>query len=234
MVAMPNHEFVMGVSPHDKFANDTERPAHRVVFAHPWAISRYPVTVADFRKFRPDHGPGEKEMLPAVLLNCEDAIAFCQWLAVRTSRAYRLPSEAEWEFACRAGVDRPFSTGDVLTPQQANYFYAESGERVGTGRRTPVGSYPPNAYGLYDMQGNICEWTADSWHPNYHGAPVDGSSWTESGDATQRVIRGGAWDYMPRLLRSSWRDVFSFHSKRDNLGFRIAETLHSHDSTSQK
>lgn len=227
MIVMPKGDFMMGASPDDKFATDTERPVHRVAFTKGWAIARYPITVADFRKFRPDHAPEEEETWPVVQVSCEDALAFCQWLARKTSRAYRLPSEAEWEFACRAGTRTPFFTGDTMTPKQANYFYSESGERVGLGRRTPIGLYAPNAYGVHDMQGNMGEWVADRWHPDYHGAPTDGSARLHGGDPTLRVIRGGAWDYLPRLLRSSWRDAFPAHGKRDNLGFRLALTLSS-------
>jgi formylglycine-generating enzyme required for sulfatase activity len=93
--------------------------------------------------------------------------------------------------------------------------------RIGLGRRTPVGSFPPNAFGLHDLHGNVCEWVEDTWHPNYLGSPDDGRAWVETGDS-RHVVRGGAWDYLPRLLRSSWRDWRPAEHRADNLGFRVA------------
>jgi formylglycine-generating enzyme required for sulfatase activity len=121
-------------------------------------------------------------------------------------------AQAEWEYCCRAGTTTIFAAGDVLEPAHANYLYDEHGLKIGPGTRTPPGTYPANAFGLEDMHGNVCEWTADAWRPAYDGPPDD----------RHRTIRGGAWDYMPRLLRSAWRDFAAPGTMRDNLGFRIA------------
>jgi formylglycine-generating enzyme required for sulfatase activity len=221
MIQLPDGEFLMGENIHDKFADDTERPAHRVCIVPGVAIGAFPVTAREFRQFRPEHSPDDGDDLPVVRVSWCDACAYCGWLTEQTGREYRLPSEAEWEFACRAGSRAPFPSGNDITVAEANFLYDEHGARIGVGRRTPVGSYPPNAYGLYDLHGDVCEWVADAWHPNYAGAPPDGRPWLASGDA-RRVIRGGAWDYLPRLLRSSWRDWRLAQHRADNVGFRVA------------
>jgi formylglycine-generating enzyme required for sulfatase activity len=161
------------------------------------------------------------ETLPVVDVTWWDACAYCKWLTALTGRTYRLPSEAEWEYACRAGSRSPFTFGDTLTVAEANFYYDEHGVRVGLGHPTIVGSYPANAFGLYDLHGNVCEWAQDTWHPNYRGAPQDGQPWVAP-DSSRRVIRGGAWDYLPRLLRSAGRDWQLADRATDNVGFRVA------------
>ena len=222
LVVLAVGEFMMGESADDKFANDTERPAHRVHFTRAFALGKFPVTVGEYRAFRPGHAPADAGDLPVVNVSWEEALAYCAWLSEQTVRAFRLPSEVEWEFACRAGSERPFAGGGEITPADANYFYDEHGQRIGPGARTPVGRYPANAWGLHDLHGNVCEWVEDVWHSGYDSAPGDGAAWLANGDPRRRVIRGGAWDYLPRLLRCSWRDALPADSRRDNLGFRIA------------
>jgi formylglycine-generating enzyme required for sulfatase activity len=216
---IPAGEFVMGESDTDKFANDTERPRHVVRFTASFRMAAFPVTNAEFRRYVPHFAADEPEELPAVNVSWCEALNYCAWLAAKTGESVRLPSEAEWEYACRAGTRTPFHTGIEITPADANFLYDEHGFRVGRGARTPAGTFAPNAFGLEAMHGNVCEWCADTWHPSYHGAPADGSAWI--GAATRRVIRGGAWDYLPRLLRSSWRDALPETTRRDNVGFRI-------------
>jgi formylglycine-generating enzyme required for sulfatase activity len=224
MIVLPPGEFMMGENASDKFANDTERPAHCIKFSKRFALGKFPVTTGEFRAFRPEHFPNDDEHLPVVQVNWHDAAAYCEWLAEKMDRPYRLPSEAEWEFACRAGSHTPFSSGNGITTALANFLYDENGLRTGVGRRTPVGSYPANPFGLHDFHGNVCEWVADTWHPDYAGAPADGSAWNDS-HHDSRVIRGGAWDYLPSLLRSSWRDRRDANFRSDNLGFRVALSL---------
>lgn len=223
MVKVPPGAFIMGETAGDKFANDTERPRHRVAISHEFALGVFPVTAGQFREFRPGHSPEDADDLPAVYVSWQDAVDFCRWLAEATGRHYRLPSEAEWEYACRAGAATPFASGGDITTHSANFLYAESGQRIGVGSRTPGGVFPPNRFGFHDMHGNVCEWVADAWHANYDGAPGDGSTWSGQHD-DRRVIRGGAWDYLPRLLRSSWRDWRPMHHRADNIGFRVAMT----------
>lgn len=226
MVRLPAGEFWMGESDYDKFANNTERPSHRVTIEAGVSMGSHPVTVGEYRDYDPKHAVDEWPALPVVSVTWHDAVAYCAWLSDETGITFRLPSEAEWEFACRAGSRTPFSFGNDITIADANFFYSESGERVGPGQRTAVGSYAANPLGLHDMHGQVCEWVADYWHANYNNAPDDGSAWMADGDPNLRVIRGGAWDYLPRLLRSSWRDGLSAFTSRDNVGFRIA-TSHS-------
>jgi formylglycine-generating enzyme required for sulfatase activity len=221
MVELCAGEFVMGENTDDKFATDTERPAHRVTIPCNFALGSFPVTVGEFRRFHCGHAPGETDDLPVVRVSWHEAVAYCEWLTLQSGRSFRLPTEAEWEFACRAGSRTPFAPGHEISPAQANYFYDENGLRIGAGRRTPVGHYAPNAFGIFDLHGNVCEWVADAWHPDYHGAPADGRVWTDAG-ADRHVIRGGAWDYLPRLLRSAWRDWRPMDCRADNIGFRVA------------
>jgi formylglycine-generating enzyme required for sulfatase activity len=215
MIALPATRFVLGAGPDDKFATDTERPAQVVQLAA-FALGRGPVTVAEFRAFTPEHALDENAAWPVAGVSWADAVAYCGWLSRETRRAYRLPAEAEWEWACRAGSRTPFATGSELTAADANFLYQENGERIGPGTRTPVGAYPANAFGFHDLHGNVCEWVADAWHPGYDA---------EAGDLARRVIRGGGWDYLPRLLRSAWRDGLPIDTRRDNLGFRVATSL---------
>ena len=235
MVALPAGEFIMGENKEDKFANETERPAHQVRIASSFSLGKFPVTVAQFLKFRAAESSfdvrcsmfgvesprTEGHNLPIVRVSWHDATAYCEWLTAQTDRFYRLPTEAEWEFACRSGTNGPFFFGDEISVSDANFLYDEQGLRAGLGHRTPVGNFGPNAFGLHDMHGNVCEWVVDTWHPDYNGAPADGTAWIEQGNS-QRVIRGGAWDYLPRLLRSPWRDWRFASYRADNIGFRVA------------
>lgn len=207
MITIPAGRFVMGTMGEDRFANSTERPAPEVVIEKPFAVARFPITESQWSAF----AGGEGSSLPVVRVSWWEARRYAEWLSNQSGKPFRLLTEAEWEYACRAGSTTIFNVGYLLIPEQANCLYDEHGFKVGHGHRTPPGAYPPNAFGLEDMHGNVCEWVADEWRANYDAAP----------DETHRVIRGGAWDYMPRLLRSSWRDFAAPETKRDNLGFRI-------------
>ncbi len=222
---VPATAFWMGETPNDKFATDTERPRHRVTFLRRFALGVHPVTVEEYRCFAPEHQPAAAPRWPVTNVSWDDATGYCEWLGQQTGEAFRLPSEAEWECACRAGTDTCFCTGDDLSLEQANFLYAEDGQRVGRGALQPVGTYPANQYGLHDLHGNVAEFCVDVWNPNHRDAPSDGSARTAGPDPSRRVIRGGAWDYLPRLLRSAWRDGVSRTQRRDNLGFRVALTL---------
>ena len=209
IVKIPPGRFLMGTVGNDRFANSTERPAHEVRMDRAFAVARFPVTESQWHDFA--HA-GPASSLPAIQVSWHQAVEYAAWLRTLTGSPYRMLTEAEWEYCCRAGTTTLFNTGNDLEPGQANYFYDEHGFKVGPGRRTPQGSYAPNAFGLEDMHGNVCEWVADSWRPSYAG----------EADLGARVIRGGAWDYLPRLLRSAWRDYAPPETQRDNLGFRVA------------
>lgn len=206
---VPAGRFDMGTAGNDRFTNSTERPVHDVVIERSFFVSTFPTTEAQWSSFR---AGTPSSPLPVVRVSWFDATAYSAWLRERTGRPFRLLTETEWEYACRAGSRTIFSTGDDITPQHANYLYDEHGFKVGPGHRTPEGRYGTNAFGLEDMHGNVCEWVSDRWRPDYTTPPVDGL----------HVIRGGAWDYMPRLLRSAWRDSAPPGTQRDNLGFRVA------------
>ena len=174
----------MGENAEDKFANDTERPLHQVIFAAPFALGKFPVTVEEYRRFRPAHSPEEPADWPVVRVSWQDATDYCHWLTEKRGQRFRLPTEPEWEFACRAGTRTPFAVGDEIALTQANYLYDEAGRQIGAGKRTAVGSYPPNAFGLHDLHGNVCEWVADSWHPELPGRA---SGWTSVGQTGRQA-----------------------------------------------
>jgi formylglycine-generating enzyme required for sulfatase activity len=220
LVEIPAGDFVMGETADDKFAGATERPAHRVVIPKPFLMSPFPVTTGEYRRFKQEPSRGDDD-LPAVNVSWDDACAYCAWLTAATGRPFRLPAEAEWEYACRAGSRDAFSWGAEIHAGDANFLHDEHCTRIGPGQRTPRGTYPANSFGLYDMHGNVCEWVADAWHADYAGAPEVASIWPAPAGEGRRVIRGGAWDYMPRLLRSAWRDWLPRETRRDNVGFRV-------------
>jgi formylglycine-generating enzyme required for sulfatase activity len=159
-------------------------------------------------------------------LSWDDAQAYLNWLSQEIGRAHRLPSEAEWEFACRAGTTTRYSFGDAITPQQANYasgFF----QVFLSGRTSEVGTYSPNSWGLHDMHGNVWEWVEDDWHKNYQGAPNDGSAWTAKGAVWPRrcVLRGGSWVLKPKECRSAYRSWTVTDLRSYSVGFRVARTL---------
>lgn len=197
MRPIPKGTYWVGAGEDDKFALDCERPRRRVTLDRDVWLGVFPVTEREM---------GGTTDLPAVAVSWFDAVAYCAALRAATGEPWRLPTEEEWEIACRAGSATPFASGKMIAPGNANFLYDETGNRVGPGRRTPKGSYPANAFGYEDMAGNVLEWCLDEWHP---------------GSGTH-VIRGGAWDLLPRLLRSSWRDAAPPETRRDNLGFRLA------------
>jgi len=224
LVLIPGGSFWMGENEEDKFASDTERPRH-FVEVKPFCLGKNLVLLEEYRAFRPDHEAELPAEWPAAKVSWDDAVAYCDWLSGEHGAAYRLPTEAEWEYAARAGTQTPYPWGDTMDAGQANYWYDEQGQKVGAGHRTPPGVYPENGFGLHDMLGNLCEWVQDTWHPNYEGSPQDGSAWESPALTSRRVLRGGAWDYLPRLLRVSWRDALPHSARRDNVGFRIATSV---------
>lgn len=216
-LTIPAGVFRMGGSCEDKFVTAVELPAREVKVAA-FELAVHPVTIGQWNAVMEANFDGDPD-LPKTGVSYHEATAFA------AGAGARLPSEAEWEYACRAGSATVFPQGGNLGADDANFLYDECGEVVGCGRPSPVGSHPPNAFGLHDMTGNVCEWTADLWHPNYRNSPCDGSAWLEGGQPGRRVIRGGAWDHLPRLLRASWRDWATESSRWDNLGFRIARDI---------
>ena len=185
MVKIPTGSFLMGSPTSEESHFASESPQHKVTLETFW-MSQSPITQAQWVSVmgdNPSHFKGED--LPVECVSWHDAMEFCQRLSEQTGDTYTLPSEAQWEYACRAGTTTPFHFGKTITPDQANYDgnYTYNGGPRGEYRQqtTPVGIFPPNDWGLYDMHGNVWEWCLDQWHPNYEGAPVDGSAW-EGGD----------------------------------------------------
>ncbi len=182
------------------------------------------------RKGRSFRNPGfaQTSRHPVVGASWDDAVAYCQWLSKTTGKDYRLPGEAEWEYACRAGTQGPFWWGSAISTDDANYdgnsTYA--GGKKGQYRKAtvPVESFKPNPWGLYQVHGNVWEWCADNWHENYRGAPEDGSVW-KGGDEGRRVLRGGSWHGDPRDLRAAARVRDSSGDRSDHAGFRVARTI---------
>lgn len=160
---------------------------------------------------------------PVVMVSWHDAQGFIGWLNKKEgARAYRLPSEAEWEYAARAGTTTRYSWGDAIGRNRANCY--DCGSEWDDKRPAPVGSFAPNAFGLYDMHGNVREWVADCWNDSYRGAPADGSAWT-SGDCDSRVLRGGSWSYLPQGLRSANRNWLTPSVRNFIDGFRLVQDL---------
>ncbi|MCX7114179.1 MAG: SUMF1/EgtB/PvdO family nonheme iron enzyme [Proteobacteria bacterium] len=177
------------------------------------------------RQLPEDKGWG-RDNRPVIYVSWHDAQAYCAWLSEQTGCGYRLPSEAEWEYACRAGTQTPFSFGGNITPEQVNYYDTNpyAGDKKGQYRKktVPVQSLPPNAWGLYEMHGNVWEWVQDAWHSDYQGAPTDGSVWESAETGAGRVLRGGSWDFGAGGCRSAFRNSYPPGPQYYNAGFRCA------------
>jgi formylglycine-generating enzyme required for sulfatase activity len=175
-----------------------------------------------------DPGFGQDDSHPVVCVNWEDAKAYAKWLSQKTGKDYRLPSEAEWEYACRAGTQAPFWWGSPISTAQANYdgSHALGGGETGEWLRktVPVKSFQPNPWGLYQVHGNVWEWCEDCWNGDYHNAPRDGSA-RSAGDCGQRVFRGGSWGNDPRDLRAAQRYMGAHEVRNRFVGFRVARTI---------
>jgi formylglycine-generating enzyme required for sulfatase activity len=171
------------------------------------------------QKLPEDRGWGRGRR-PAINVSWDDAQAYIAWLSQGIGRAYRLPSEAEWEYACRARTTSRYSFGEAITPDDANYADSR------LGRTTAVGAYSANRWGLHDMHGNVLEWVEDDWHENYQGAPSDGSAWKDVGrDRRRCVLRGGSWFDLSGFCRSAFRFKINSDLRCDYFGFRVARTL---------
>jgi formylglycine-generating enzyme required for sulfatase activity len=229
MIVIPAGSFMMGSPPTEKGRLTNEGPQHQVTIANPFAVSKFEVTFdewdtcvayGDCAQPVSDNGWGHGR-LPVTNVSWEDAQRYVSWLSRMTGKPYRLLSEAEYEYATRAGTETPFPWGDKVGTGNANCN--------GCGSRwnrqaAPVGSFAANGFGLYDMQGNITQWVADCYHPTYEGAPTDGSAWT-TGDCKRRMHRGTSWRDGPGMLRSAGRGREVLDSVGPRLGFRVARTL---------
>jgi len=203
-----------------------EHPQHSVSIA-PFLIGRSPITQAHWqavmRQLPPCRFRGPDR--PVENVTWRAAAAFCLKLSRQAGRPFALPSEAQWEYACRAGTISPFAYGPTITTDLVNYAgqhtYADGPAGIYRHETTAPGQFPPNAFGLYDMHGNVWEWCADPWHDSYLGAPTDGRAWETGGDLTHRIMRGGSWHDVPDSCRSAVRSKFPETEGDDYIGFRV-------------
>ncbi len=189
-------------------------------------IGKYAVTQAQYQAImgtNPAYFKGEKR--PVEQVSWDDAVEFCQKLSQKTGRTYRLPSEAEWEYACRAGTTTPFYFGETITTDLVNYNgeypYGSAPKGKYRQQTTNVGIFPPNSFGLYDMCGNIWEWCEDVYNHNYQGAPTDGSAWLTGKNNDIKLLRGGSWDLDAEYCRSAFRLGFARVDQGNPVGFRV-------------
>ncbi|QJB47071.1 formylglycine-generating enzyme family protein [Dolichospermum flos-aquae CCAP 1403/13F] len=237
MAVIPGGTFMMGSPENEEGRSDNESPQHQVTVPS-FFMGKYPVTQAQYQAImgtNPSFFKGSNRPVECVSWN--DAVKFCKLLSERTGKTYRLPSEAEWEYACRAGTTTPFHFGETITTHLANYHYDNGNDSytygVGNdsyiygngieGITTVVGSFGvTNNFGLYDMHGNVSEWCQDNWHSNYKGAPTDGSAWLNNiiSSSDEYLMRGGSWLFGSLTCRSAYRDS-NFLDDGNNIGFRV-------------
>ena len=239
VIYIPGGTFWMGSPDKERDRRECESPQHKVqipsFYMGEYTITQkqwYAVSFLDRvkRELKPHPSRFTGDNLPVETVSWDDAVEFCDRLSRLTGKTYRLPSEAEWEYACRANTMTPYFFGETLNSQQANF-----GDRqrvvnegfLGIGREEqdigiePVGSYPANVFGLRDMHGNVWEWCQDTWHPDYRGAPADGAPWIAGGVQKDKVSRGGSWVSFPKSCRSAHRNYFASGNRYDSIGFRV-------------
>lgn len=236
MVALPGGTFSMGSPEAEEGRTDSEGPVHTVKVA-PFLLGKFEVTQAQWarvaampkieRDLNPSPAPVKGDLLPVNMISWADAVEFCARLSKATGRHYRLPSEAEWEYACRAGSATPFAFGPNVTPEIVNYDgntpYQTAPVGLSRGQCVPVGSLGvANAFGLFDMHGNAWEWCADVWHDDYTGAPGDARVWAGDEAQRRRVLRGGSYKIFAAYCRSALRTGFASDFRNDFVGFRVA------------
>ena len=235
MAQIPGGKFTMGSPAWEKGREDNESPLHEVT-VKPFFMAKFPITQAQYKAIMGENPSHFQSMFshdrhPVESVAWRAAVDFCEELTKLTKREYRLPSEAEWEYACRAQTTTPFHFGETITTDLANYnnsIYASESGGVDRNHTTEVGIFPPNAFGLYDMHGNVLEWCQDTWHSNYDGAPTDGSSWINN-NYDSKVLRGGAWSFKPEFCRSAKRHSGKpdYDYRKRNTGFRVVYTVAS-------
>ncbi|NJN61497.1 MAG: formylglycine-generating enzyme family protein [Coleofasciculaceae cyanobacterium RL_1_1] len=243
MMRIPAGTFVMGAPKEEEDSRDNERPQHEVSVLE-FCMGRYPVTQAQWRvvagyereeaELDPDPSHFKGDDRPVECVSWNDAQEFCRRLSRKSGRTYRLPSEAEWEYACRAGTKTPFHFGETIDAEIANYNALEEKYEwqkpiYGAGKKgeyreetTKVGQFPGNEWCLHDMHGNVWEWCEDDWHNNYDNAPTDGRAWVEENRTkTRKLLRGGSWNDAPRNCRSAVRFNISRDDRYYGIGFRV-------------
>ena len=246
MVVVPAGSFMMGSPESEEGRFGDEGPQHRVTIGSPFAVGVYEVTFAEWDAcaraggcgwYRPSDGGWGRGSRPVINVSWDDAQGYVRWLSRETGEGYRLLTEAEWEYVARAGTQTARYWGESESGQCrygngydstahaeiASEYFEPVACSDGHERTAPVGSFQPNSFGLYDVPGNVREWTQDCWKDEYSGAPTDGSAW-QSGDCSIRVLRGGSWFSKPGFLRSASRYRFSAGGRNLSRGFRVART----------
>jgi len=242
MVVIPAGSFTMGSLENGKDRSDHPtvpgwigkvhqgEPQHTVTIGKPFAVGKFDVTFAEWDAcvdagacpWASDSGWGRGDR-PVINVSWNDAKLYVAWLSRITGKPYRLLSEADWEYAARAGSTTAYSWGDDIGKANANCYGC--GSQWDDKQTAPAGSFKPNGFGLYDMHGNVWQWVEDAYHDSYRGAPNDGSTWIEGGDTSRRVIRGGSWRNGPTGLRAAIRYWGSTNDQSGDLGFRLGRTL---------
>jgi formylglycine-generating enzyme required for sulfatase activity len=228
MIILADGKFTMGSPGTESSRYTDEGPQRRVTISRPFALSIHEITFREYDSFAkatggklPDDGGWGRGDRPVIYVSWEDATAYARWLSEQTEQQYRLPTEAEWEYAVRAGSTTAFSFGD--DPSRLGeyaWFSSNSGQKT-----HPVGKMKPNGWGLYDMLGNVWEWVEDDWHDNYDGAPDDGRAWVDNPRGADRVIRGGSWANFVREYRSANRGFEWPHRSYSLVGFRLSRSV---------
>ena len=230
MIVLPPGKFRMGSTSNEAERYFDEGPVRDVTIPRPIAVGMHEITFSEWDACRRAggcvHNPSDngwgRESRPVVNVSWTDAQEYVRWLSKRTGKRYRLPSESEWEYAARGGTATRYHWGDDPGPNRANC--KRCGDPLDASRTLPVGSFPPNPFGLFDMHGNVWEWVEDCWNWNYRNAPSDGSAWVVQLSCNHRMLRGGSWSVGPRNVRSAVRSRFSTGLRSDSIGFRVART----------
>jgi formylglycine-generating enzyme required for sulfatase activity len=242
MITLPAGEFLMGAPEGEAGSRDDERPQRRVTFPRPFALGRTTVTFAMWdwamaagfvapvgAESPADWGWG-RDGRPVINVTWDDAQAYCSWLNQRFGLApytYHLPSEAEWEYACRAGTTTPFSFGETISTKQANFdgraTYGKGRKGEYRGRTVPVGSLPANPWGLHEMHGNVLEWVEDAYGP--YPAQATEASLLVHPKSLGRLVRGGSWEDRAWSVRAGYRNFYPAAHRNADTGFRVARTL---------
>jgi formylglycine-generating enzyme required for sulfatase activity len=244
MLWIPPGRFLMGSPAEEPQRSGNEGPQH-LVQLQGFFLAQTPITQAQWRlvaqwrpnraerawnrKLDPNPSHFKGDHRPVEGVSWDDAMEFCHRLSQRTGRNYTLPSEAQWEYACRAGTTTPFHCGSTISTKLANYdgtkVYGDSKKGEFRHQTTDVSTFPSNPWGLHDMHGNVWEWCADHWHGNYEGAPEDGRAWIEEGakenDRKSRLLRGGSWGNFPGNCRSAYRYINPPDLRVLTIGFRV-------------
>ena len=230
MVVIPAGRFEMGCVENDGNCASDQMPPHEVVIAYDFAMSVHEVTFSDWDAcvsaggcggYQPKDRWGRGNQ-PVNYVSWQDAMSYVSWLSGDTGREYRLPSEAEWEYATRARSSQHYTWGNGVGQGRANC--RGCGSAYDDDATAPVGLFPANDFGLHDVHGNLWEWVADCWNDGYHNAPFDGSAWTW-GDCSKRILRGGAWSSNPLTLRSAYRASDEADGRGSGRGFRVARAI---------